>query len=84
MFLAAGSLDTTVLPRNTASLAGRIEAAGGSVSTRIYPGLGHRTLIAMLSQPLGFASTVRRDVTHFIQTAPAIKAARPTGLMADR
>lgn len=74
MFLGAGSIDTTVLPRNTKNLAARFEAAGGPVTTRIYSGLGHRTLLGVLSQPLGFAASVRRDVTHFIQTTPAIGA----------
>jgi acetyl esterase/lipase len=65
-FLATGSLDTVVRPRNTETLAARLSAAGGRVQTRFYPGLGHRTLIGVLSQPLGFASSVRRDVTDFV------------------
>lgn len=66
MLLATDENDTTVLPRNTDRLADRIRAKGGPVETRTYPGLSHSTLIGAVSQPLGFISPVRRDVTAFI------------------
>ena len=74
MFLATGLLDTTVRPANTRALAAKVTAAGGSVVTREYPGLGHAPLIGVLSEPLGFASSVRRDVTQFILSLPPLRA----------
>ena len=74
MFLATGLLDTTVRPQNTRSLAARVAAAGGSVVTREYVGLGHAPLIGVLSEPLGFAAPVRRDVTQFILALPPTRA----------
>lgn len=66
MFLGTDAADRVVEARNTESLAARIEAAGGPVEMRVYRGLTHATLIGVVSQPLGFASRVREDVTTFI------------------
>lgn len=74
MFLGTDANDTVVLPRNTFRLADRIRAHGGPVETRSYPGLSHATLIGAVSGPLGFLSTVRRDVTAFILALPPRRA----------
>lgn len=75
MFLATDAGDTTVEPRNTEALVAKIRAAGGPVETRTYGGLDHRTLIGVVSEPLGFASPVRGDVVRFILAlSPAVGA----------
>lgn len=67
MLLAAGTKDTTVLPRNTTRLAARLRAAGGAVEERLYPGLGHATLLGAMAGPLEFLAPVRRDVLAFVE-----------------
>lgn len=74
MFLATGADDTTVQPRNTEALAGAIRARGGPVETRTYPRLDHRTLIGVVSQPLGAFAPVRSEVGAFIRSVPPIAA----------
>lgn len=69
IFLGTAADDDTVEPRNTTALAEKIRSHGGPVETRIYPRLSHRTLIGVVSQPLGALSPVRDDVTAFIKAA---------------
>lgn len=45
MLLLAGWDDDTVDPGNTLRLAARLRAAGGTVEDKLYPGVGHITLI---------------------------------------
>lgn len=77
MFLATGADDTTVRPRNTEALAERIRARGGPVEARTYPRLDHRTLIGVVSRPLGALAPVRGEVGAFISAVPPV-AARAT------
>ncbi len=69
-FLATDADDTTVEPRNTYSLAERLSRVGSRVETRTYPGLTHRTLIGVVSRPLGGTAPVLGDVTGFILSVP--------------
>ncbi len=73
MFLAAGTADMTVQPRNTAALSAKIRAAGGSVETRFYPGIGHIGLITAFAPLLSGRAPVLDDVWGFVQghRAPA-------------
>ncbi len=48
-FLAAGTKDTTVYPRNSIRLAAKLDAAGDAVTLRLYKGLDHKLLIGALS-----------------------------------
>jgi acetyl esterase/lipase len=66
LFLATGSDDTTVYPRNTNHLAEAIRTKGGRVETRIYPGIGHKLLIGTFAGVLRWYSPVQRDVTAFL------------------
>ena len=66
MLLLAGASDTTVLPRNTTRLAARIRAAGGSVQSRIYPGIDHKEIIGAMGVPFRFLCPTYRDATDFI------------------
>ncbi|MBS0482269.1 MAG: alpha/beta hydrolase fold domain-containing protein [Proteobacteria bacterium] len=51
MLLLTGDRDETVKPRNTASLAAALSAAGGQVETVTVPGADHRDTIIKLAQP---------------------------------
>ena len=66
MLLATGDADTTVYPRNTVSLAGKLKAAGASVTVRHYPGVGHIGIMLALSLPLRGTAPVLDDITKFI------------------
>ena len=73
MFLATDADDKTVDPRNTQRLADKVRRLGGPVTTRVYPGLSHTTLIGVMSEPLSGLATVRGDVTAFVRALPASK-----------
>jgi acetyl esterase/lipase len=66
MLLATGDADTTVYPRNTVSLSGKLKAAGASVTVRHYPGVGHIGIMLALSLPLRGTAPVLDDITKFI------------------
>jgi acetyl esterase/lipase len=51
IFLAHGSADNIVLPRNSQTLAKRLQELGAPVTLRIYPGASHVDLAASLSRP---------------------------------
>jgi acetyl esterase/lipase len=51
LFLAHGSADTVVRPRNSIALATRLKALGAPVTLRIYPGASHVDLAASLAGP---------------------------------
>ncbi len=66
MFLAAGSADKTVYPRNTEHLAAAIRRDGGTVEEKIYRGIDHRMIIGAVAWPLRWLAPVLRDVTAFL------------------
>jgi acetyl esterase/lipase len=66
MLLLAGRDDTTVDPGNTVRLAARLRAAGVSVQDELYPGVGHKTLIAAFARPLGFLAPAREAAVRFV------------------
>ncbi len=68
IFLATGSDDTTVLPRNSERLARALKKAGAqSVSLKIYPGLGHAGTATALSRLLKWQAPVLDDAVAFLQ-----------------
>ena len=71
LFLLTGGADRVVLPRNTAALAARLRALGGTVETRIYPGIGHVGIITALLSLLSWRAPVLRDVLGFIAACRA-------------
>jgi acetyl esterase/lipase len=71
LFLATGTSDTTVLPRNTRHLAEAVRGAGGRVETRYYQGLGHKLMIGAFASLLRWYAPVLRDVGQFLD-APAL------------
>lgn len=76
LLLLTGNTDETVMPRNTAALAARVQAAHGQVETRNYPGVGHIGTIAAFAPLLRHEAPVLADVTAFV-TDPANRL--PTG-----
>jgi acetyl esterase/lipase len=76
LFLAAGSDDTTVLPRNTTRLAAKVRAAGGPVSEKIYPGIGHVGIIIAIAPLFRGKAPVLDDVLGFIHQHQAAVSPR--------
>ncbi|MEP6876078.1 MAG: alpha/beta hydrolase [Burkholderiales bacterium] len=71
-FLGAPIGDTVVNPtRSTRSLAERLQAAGSSVTLKLYERPSHTTLIGAFGWPLQWLAPVRADVLAFIGAAPA-------------
>ncbi len=66
MLLLSGHDDYTVDPSNTLRLAKRLRAAGATVETRLYPMIGHKTLIVAMTRPLSFLVPVRQATLNFI------------------
>lgn len=71
MLLATGDADSTVLPRNTASLASRLRAADNAVRTVTYDGIGHREILGAFAPGLRFLAPVRQDVLRFVMETTA-------------
>lgn len=73
MLLATGEADTTVNPRNTASLAAAVAAKGGTVSVRTYPGIRHVGTIAALATRIPWQRTdIRQEIIDFVRRRPAL------------
>jgi acetyl esterase/lipase len=71
LLLASGLDDDTVAPRNTTDLAARIRAKGGRVETRLYPGVGHISLVGAFASPLRWVAPVLDDTVAFVQRSLA-------------
>jgi acetyl esterase/lipase len=67
MYLAAGGRDRTVLPRNTTALAGRLRSLGAPAIAKIYPGLGHISILLALLPLLGWRAPLMADLAAFIK-----------------
>jgi acetyl esterase/lipase len=67
MLLVTGADDSTVRPTNTTALAARLTAAGSSVSTRVYPGLGHIDILTGMSRLLRQRGTALDDMDAFFK-----------------
>ncbi|WP_085091147.1 alpha/beta hydrolase [Azospirillum oryzae] len=70
LFLATGTADKTVLPRNSRNLAARVREAGGTVRTAEYQGMGHIRTVAALAAPLRWLGPVLDDVDAFLESLP--------------
>ncbi|MBC9177124.1 alpha/beta hydrolase [Roseomonas ludipueritiae] len=71
MLLLQGEADETVDPGNARRLAGRIQANGGPVETRFYPGIGHAAIAGALSGTLRFLAPTLRDALAFMRVGEA-------------
>jgi acetyl esterase/lipase len=68
MLLLAGSADTTVLPRNTLSLAAKVRAKGGQVDDRIFPGVAHIGLVIAVAPLFQGKAPVLPSVEAFLRS----------------
>jgi acetyl esterase/lipase len=67
MFLAHGSADRVVVPRNSRALAKRLGEMGAPVTLRIYPNASHVDLAASLSRPLRGRTPALADSAAFLK-----------------
>jgi acetyl esterase/lipase len=70
MLLLHGEDDTTCYPRNTLNLATRIGVAGGPVTVRTYPGVGHIGIVLGFAPLFRFRSPALDDVVQFVRRPP--------------
>ncbi len=63
--LLTGDADTTVKPRNSASLAAALSKAGASATVKGYPGIGHIGIILAVSKPFRGKAPVLADTAAF-------------------
>lgn len=77
--LLTGSDDTTVLPRNSLTLARKITSAGGVAGSKIYPGIGHIGIILAIAPGFRGKAPVLADVTSFIADAVKRQARSAAG-----
>jgi acetyl esterase/lipase len=68
MFLANGTADVLVPPRNATELAGRLGALGARVELRLYEQAGHADILLGLVDPLAGSSTLAADVAAFLRS----------------
>lgn len=62
-----GEADTTVGPRNLRGLEAAMEAAGGQVETKTYPGVNHVDIMLALSQPFRGRAPTLADTVAFAE-----------------
>ncbi len=65
-FLAYGTKDTTVMPKNTLNLAAALRAQGDAVELKAYAGLDHIAILLALSKPFRGKAPVLADMTRFL------------------
>jgi acetyl esterase/lipase len=80
IFLAAGTSDTTVLPRNTINLADAIRRDGGRIEKKLYPGIGHKLILGSFAGVLRWFVPVLDDVTAFLQRTTRRQGAEVSGV----
>lgn len=78
IFLAHGTADRVVLPRNSIRLAERLKKAGAPVTLRLYSGASHVDLISSLSAPFRRRSPVLAESARFLlhNSLPQVKESR--------
>jgi acetyl esterase/lipase len=64
--LLQGARDTLVAPKNTVSLSSLLRAAGTMVQSRIYPNIGHISILLALLPWLAWRAPVMADINAFI------------------
>ncbi len=68
LWLAHGTSDRVVLPRNSTHLAERTRALGGRAELALYEGYGHFDIVARLAAPLRPSSTLQQDLAGFVRS----------------
>ena len=81
LWLAHGSEDKVVRPRNSIRLARRMNAVGGDAKLRLYRGLDHEDLVMAISKPFRGKATVLQESADFLvrnsQPAPPSETPSP-------
>jgi acetyl esterase/lipase len=65
-FLAYGTMDTTVMPKNSLNLAAALQGQGDAVDLKAYAGLDHIAILLALSKPFRGKAPVLDDMTRFL------------------
>lgn len=78
LWLAHGSEDITVRPRNSIRLARRMKMVGGDATLRVYQGLDHEDLIMAVSKPFRGKASVLDESAKFLKrhSLPSTKRGR--------
>ncbi len=66
IFLAHGTKDDLVWPRNSVRLAAALTAAGDEAQLKLYPGLTHADVVLALSRPFRGKAPVLADLAAFL------------------
>jgi dipeptidyl aminopeptidase/acylaminoacyl peptidase len=66
MLLLHGTADHEVEPSNSKSLAQVMQANQQDITLKLYPGIGHSTLLLSLSRPMRSDAPTLDDVLAFI------------------
>ena len=69
MVLIAGTGDSVVRHGNSERLAHALQAAGGTATLRLYPGVGHSEMVASLAAPLRGVAPVLADSDALLRAA---------------
>jgi acetyl esterase/lipase len=77
MLLLHGTSDHEVDPANSRELATAVQAYDGEVELKLYPDIGHSTLLFSMSQPLRSHAPTLEDVLAFIRMHPHAADATP-------
>lgn len=67
LFLAHGTADRVVSPRNSRHLAERLEKLGAPVTLKLYPGSSHTDVVVALSRPFRRKVPVLADTAAFLK-----------------
>jgi acetyl esterase/lipase len=67
VFLAHGSNDRVVLPRNSRRLAEQLKQVGAPATLRIYPGAAHVDMVAALASPFRGRLPVLAESADFLE-----------------
>ena len=66
MLLVTGGDDVTVGPHNARDLAAALRRVGAPATLRVYPGLGHESIVMALSHPYRGRAPVLADAADFL------------------
>ena len=72
LLLLHGDADDTVYLRNSTAMTARVKAAGGDVTLKVYPGIGHIGIVTSFAPLFDGKAPVLEDVTAFIRDHPAL------------
>ncbi len=72
LLMLHGQADDTVYLRNSIAMTAKVKAAGGDVTLKTYPGLGHVGLVTSFAPLFDGRAPVLEDVMAFIHAHPAL------------